>query len=232
MSNYITNPYLYWHNKMMHNYTIYENSKNKKTTRQINVSGEWDTNWGKMTLEQNDNKVTGTYEWDNGKLEGNLEEYTLKGFWSEPQSYDCPNEKGTFELTFYSDGKSFIGSWGYCDVKIAGDWTGTLKTTTPQLNVSGVWIVGDGKIILEQHNGNVKGKYLDLDLGVEGEGDIFGILQGNILIGQWYGDPALNCPGGSGGLKILFSPQGNSLLIHFSDYTGLVNTFKAFKMNY
>jgi hypothetical protein len=227
MSNYITNPYLYWHYKMMQNYAIYQN---KKTRKQIDVSGEWDTNWGKLTLEQADNKVTGTYEWDNGKLEGIFEGYTLKGFWSEAQSYDCPHEKGLFELTFSSDGKSFMGPWSYCDGKTAGDWTGTLKNTTFQLNVSGVWTVGDGKIILEQVNGDIKGKYEGLDLGGDGEGYILGTLQGNTLIGEWYGDPGFNYIGGSGSLRILFSPHGGSFIIYFYDYNGLANTFKALRM--
>jgi hypothetical protein len=230
MNNFTVNPYLYWHNKMMQNYAIYQNNKNNKP-RQINISGEWDTNWGKMILEQIDNKVTGTYEWDNGKIEGTLEGYILKGFWSQDVTHDCPNDKGPIEFTFSSDVKSFTGVYAYCDGKVAGGWTGTLINKTPALNVVGTWTVGSGKIVLEQQNELIKGRYEGLGLEGGFQGDIFGNLQGNILTGAWYENPNLYSTGGSGPIRIIFSTDGKELSASYYDHKGLSNNLKGVRMD-
>ena len=85
-------------------------------------SGEWDTEqWGKMTLQQNGNKVTGSYEWDGGKIAGTVSGNMLKGTWSESPTYQPENDAGDFEFTLSPDGNSFTGRWRYGS---GGDWDG------------------------------------------------------------------------------------------------------------
>jgi len=97
-------------------------------------SGTWDTNWGTMHLTQSQGKVTGTYSWDDGKIEGyiskNLSGDMLAGTWSEEPSYAPPSDAGDFEFIMAPDFNSFTGCWRYGS---SGewedcDWTGTRVT--------------------------------------------------------------------------------------------------------
>ena len=88
-------------------------------------TGTWDSSqWGEMKLTQNGSSVTGTYTWDEGKIEGTVSGSTLRGTWSESPSYAPPDNAGDFEFTLSSDGNSFSGKWRYgSDGDWDGDWT-------------------------------------------------------------------------------------------------------------
>jgi hypothetical protein len=85
-----------------------------------NCTGKWKTNWGEMTLTQTaDNKVTGQYTHDNGKIEGTISGNSFSGRWSESPTYQDPNDGGLVELEFKEDCLSFTGRWKY---GTTGDW--------------------------------------------------------------------------------------------------------------
>lgn len=68
-------------------------------------SGNYYTNRGKMKLMQKGNKVTGSYEQGNGKLEGTVIKNTLTGSWSEASN------SGYFKLTYSSEDKALQLFW-------------------------------------------------------------------------------------------------------------------------
>src|SRR4030042_532888 len=93
----------------------------------INWTGTWDCgNWGKMYLIQTGSQVTGTYEYQNGKIEGFATGTTLVGTWSESPTYSPPDKAGDTQFTLSADGNSFTGYWRYGS---SGNWTGTWNGT-------------------------------------------------------------------------------------------------------
>jgi len=77
--------------------------------------GVWDTNQGKMQLEQSENRVTGTYG-SSGKIEGTVNGSVLKG------TYQWTSKTGVYELTMSADGASFAGKWSRSGAN--GKWSG------------------------------------------------------------------------------------------------------------
>jgi len=82
----------------------------------LDVSGEWfTTTFGKITLVQEGDNVTGNYEYKNGRIEGTLHGYTLIGNWFVPPTQNCPFDKGRMEIDFGLKGREFTGVWSYCE---------------------------------------------------------------------------------------------------------------------
>ena len=69
-------------------------------------SGEWESTWGSMTLEQEDGEVTGTYDYSNGEIEGTVEDNVLEFEWDEGGGY---TGDGYFVMS--SDCEHFDGQW-------------------------------------------------------------------------------------------------------------------------
>jgi hypothetical protein len=85
-----------------------------------NWTGSWLCGqWGRLTLSQSGNQVTGSYTYENGKLTGYATGNTLVGTWSEPPTYNTPNDAGDVQFNLSADGNSFTGHWRYGS---AGDW--------------------------------------------------------------------------------------------------------------
>lgn len=104
-----------------------------------NWEGTWNTNWGLMQLTQSAGKVTGSYEHDNGKIEGNISKNLtgdiLVGTWSEEPSYTPPDDAGDLEFIMSSDLNSFTGNWRYGS---SGSWSGWKGTRlTPKVLLDG-----------------------------------------------------------------------------------------------
>jgi hypothetical protein len=72
-----------------------------------------------MELSQSDGSVTGTYEVDQGSIEGTVQGNKLIGTWSEGK------DAGEFEFTLSPDGNSFIGRWRDDSSGDWTEWTGT-----------------------------------------------------------------------------------------------------------
>jgi len=99
-------------------------------TSALNWSGTWDSSWGTMYLTQSLGKVTGTYDYQGGKIEGyiskNLSGDILVGTWSEDPSYAPPDDAGDIEFIMSPDLNSFTGQWRYgSSGDWHTDWTGT-----------------------------------------------------------------------------------------------------------
>ena len=83
-------------------------------------TGTWDTTYGNMQLSQSDGSVTGTYEVDQGTIEGTVQGNKLIGTWHEGEG-----DAGEFEFTLSPDGNSFVGRWRQDSSGDWTEWTGT-----------------------------------------------------------------------------------------------------------
>ena len=88
--------------------------------------GEWDSNWGLLTLKVEGIRVTGTYPYDNGRIEAKLSSdgLTIEGQWLEAPSYTPPDDGGRVIITISKDGQTSSGHWWYGQDQKGGDWTG------------------------------------------------------------------------------------------------------------
>lgn len=151
---------------------------NNANLNRIDVSGVWSNSWCgapvKMYLSQDGNLVTGSYEFNDGKLIGILTDNVLDGSWVQS------NSVGNFKIVFTNDGTSFNGTWGYGKDSIGGGrWNGNMLEVA-NLDVTGTWNTSYNKMYLEQKYNTVVGKY------DKNNGRVEGILEGNILIGTWF----------------------------------------------
>ena len=92
-----------------------------------NFDGVWQTAFGtlrtRITLRQSGNRVTGTYTWADGKIEGTVTGNVLRFKWTQSNG-----RKGAGHFILKPDGKSFEGYWSYTDDpdnKSGGSWNGT-----------------------------------------------------------------------------------------------------------
>lgn len=92
------------------------------------VAGRYNSDFGEMVLNQEGNRVWGTYTHNQGRLEGLFDGRVFKGVWRQGPSYRGPDDAGDFQLTFQNG--QFNGVWSY-GTKPAGQWDG---------NWNGRWI--------------------------------------------------------------------------------------------
>lgn len=84
-------------------------------------TGVWNTSYNRMTLTQNGNQVTGSYEYNNGTISGTVSGNVLEGRWQEGAN------GGRFRFAIAADCKSWSGGWAYNDNPPgATGWSGTL----------------------------------------------------------------------------------------------------------
>ena len=89
-----------------------------------NVSGTYETNYHDFHLRQEGTSVTGCYEWDEGVLNGGIEDRIMKFTWIEP------GQKGPAIMIFTPDGEKFFGLWWYEGKEDSQGqiWNGTKKS--------------------------------------------------------------------------------------------------------
>ncbi|MBC8247065.1 MAG: hypothetical protein H8E81_05720 [Deltaproteobacteria bacterium] len=72
-------------------------------------TGTWETKWqgggAKMHLVQSGNRVTGTYEYKNGRIDGTIDGNRLNGTWVQD------GDRGTIRFEISPDGQSFKGTY-------------------------------------------------------------------------------------------------------------------------
>jgi hypothetical protein len=98
----------------------------------LDVAGDWNSDWGTMHLSGL-STIEGTYDYQGGRIYGQLDSYSFAGKWSQTTSgKKCKSPElgsyywGRVALTFAKDGKSFSGSWSYCDGDPGGGgWSGS-----------------------------------------------------------------------------------------------------------
>lgn len=96
------------------------------------IEGVWSSSEGEITFRQQGKQVKGSYPVDNGEIQGNLENGTLRGYWIEDHSATrCSSPKnGRYfwgPLEFRFSGDTFDGRWGYCTEKPSRQWKGQRK---------------------------------------------------------------------------------------------------------
>ena len=90
----------------------------------IDWTGTWETNYGKVVLQQTKNIVTGVYILKEGRIDGLASDDMLSGKWSEAPSYAPPNDAGEFEIHMDKSGKSFQGKWWKLSSLNGKEWNG------------------------------------------------------------------------------------------------------------
>jgi hypothetical protein len=179
-------------------------------------TGKWDTNWGEMNLSQVGNTLTGSYDYDGGKLAGTIDGTTATGTWSEAPSYQPPFDAGDFTFTLSADGKIITGQWRYGSCDWESDIRGTRgeqppppTPVTPTVGWSGTWDSNWGQMTLSQSGNQVTGSY------AHDTGRISGTVTGNMLSGQWSEAPSYAPPDDAGDVEFTLSADGQSFTGHW-----------------
>ncbi len=100
-----------------------------------NATGTYITDFQEMTLQQNANKVTGTYKYKDGRIEGILNGRTLTGWWYQY------NGKGRFIFEFNPEFNAFTGKWGDNDAEPTQPWNGRRVNKQTSHSISHLWKV-------------------------------------------------------------------------------------------
>ncbi len=87
-------------------------------------TGSWETNWGRMDLQQSGDNVTGTYARQSGRMTGRVSGNVLTGQWSEAPTYKAPKDEGDYEFAMQTGCNSFDGRWRYTGESRWRPWTG------------------------------------------------------------------------------------------------------------
>lgn len=94
-----------------------------------------------ITLQQTGNTVTGTYPFDQGRIQGTVVGNKLIGMWSESPSYSPPDDAGDLEFTMSEDCKSFSGKYRYGSSGSWKRWDGNLSSVG-SADLGGNWKMG------------------------------------------------------------------------------------------
>ena len=118
------------------------------TVSALDVSGEWNTDYSRMTIRQSGDYIEGKYTAsDNGEIFGKLDGNRFDGFWIEDKSSEKCTEAlrgryywGKLQIDFTSD--RFIGRWNYCKNTILNkSWNGSRPDDDrlPPAGLTGTW---------------------------------------------------------------------------------------------
>ncbi|MCB0098991.1 MAG: hypothetical protein KDE46_24825, partial [Caldilineaceae bacterium] len=150
-------------------------------SRVPDFSGEWGTNFARITLQQSGNSVSGSYKWYGSTkvipISGSINGQTLSGHY-----LDDPTTE--FAFTMRSDGNTFDGYWLARASNQRHQWCGARNMPLPKgCGFSGYWntkISGENAWIeLTQTGNQVQGRYSNSvdtgtvsgQVGVAGHGD-------------------------------------------------------------
>ncbi|MGQ9683589.1 MAG: hypothetical protein ACUVX9_13705 [Anaerolineae bacterium] len=88
-------------------------------------AGIWDTTYSTLWLVVEGNRVTGWYDYDDGRIEGTLstDGHVLEGTWTEGTGGE--GDTGWFRFTLSEDGDSFEGEWAEAGDDSSQSWSGT-----------------------------------------------------------------------------------------------------------
>lgn len=80
------------------------------------LAGDWDSEWGRVVIKIDGNKVYGT--WPDGQFEGTIDANGVINYsWTQPEG---EGGKGTFNV----NGDKLVGRWGFgVSSNNAGDWS-------------------------------------------------------------------------------------------------------------
>ena len=99
------------------------------------VTGAWTTEFGTVQLVQDRmGVISGSYETDDGRITGSIDNGVIEGFWVESASdYTCDTAKlgsrhwGRIRFELNSAGTAWTGVWSHCDYEYVPGavWNGT-----------------------------------------------------------------------------------------------------------
>ncbi|HLC30384.1 MAG TPA: hypothetical protein VJM51_06360 [Dehalococcoidia bacterium] len=177
-------------------------------------TGTWSTTYKTMQLTQSGSAVTGTYEYNSGRISGTASGATASGRWDE--GAETPGGDGGFIWTMSADCNSFTGTWGNGSYSTGGSWSGTRTTvtvatptpTTPPATSScswtGDWSTEFNAVHLTQSGSTATGTY-EWD-----SGRITGTVSGNQFSGRWSESPSYTEPSDAGRFIFTISADCNS----------------------
>ena len=153
-------------------------------------TGVFTTDFSDMVFSWKGNKVTATYEFRDGRIEGTLNGHTLTGRWTQS------NAKGRLVFEFNKDFTEFTGKWSYNDAApTSSTWNGKLKPGTG----TGLKVGGSSKGT-SLPKGDFSSSFNDIRFRQDGNkvtgtydyrnGRIEGTLSGHTLTGRWTQDNA------------------------------------------
>jgi hypothetical protein len=93
--------------------TVASADRGPKGQPTFDISGNYTSNWGRVTLRQIGNKVIGSYVYQDGKLEGTLDGNMLRYTWREHAA------TGAGIWVIASNGE-LIGTWGSGNDDLSG----------------------------------------------------------------------------------------------------------------
>lgn len=95
-------------------------------------TGVYDTSYKTMYLRQDGNEISGEYpEWDNGRVDGYVEDGIFYGYWYESPTYAPSADAGQLICALYPDGQGFQGWWRCGNNGGWSEWSaGTLRMPT------------------------------------------------------------------------------------------------------
>ncbi len=99
----------------------------------VRFEGKWDSNYGRMELEQAGTKVSGTFEHGDGQLEGEAQGDLLLFDWLQPGDLSAARlpVKGQGWLRLSQDGEAIEGRWGYEEAREGGGVWRATRAATP-----------------------------------------------------------------------------------------------------
>jgi hypothetical protein len=179
-----------------------------------NFAGQWTSDDGyqqvPMTLQQDGNRVTGTYEHRGGRIEGTVTGSTLTFTWRQD------DRSGTGSFTLGPDGTTFEGTWtAETGEPREGTWRGWRGSGPPppppaEGSFSGFWEDNTGaRMVLTQEDDRVLGTYNSAG----GLGLIEGRAGGGVLRLKWSHD----YDAATGAAKLTLNADGNSFTGTFSN---------------
>ncbi len=176
------------------------------------ISGVFDTGYGRMNLVKSGSQYTGTYDGGRGTLVATLNSNKLAGTWKNSSN----SKSGKFEFIFTSDYSSFVGEFGYNNSAFSKKWNGKrINSTSPSdilpqpkadiADISGSYNTDFKQMTLAQTGAKVNGTYDG------GRGTLAATLNGNKLSGTWKNSSN--------------SKSGNFEFVFASDYSSFVGEF-------
>lgn len=97
--------------------------------KQINLTGDWTSTWGTVSIRQNGSSINGCYKYRNGKItNAGMDRRILSFKWVE----DGQGNSGQAALVVNEEGTRLNGIWSFGDnLKKYGIWTFKRKSDTP-----------------------------------------------------------------------------------------------------
>ncbi len=90
------------------------------------IGGRYTTEFGDMVLNQDGQRVWGTYTHQQGQIEGTFDGKMVHGVWKQAPTYRAPNDAGDIQMRFLNGRFSAVWRYGHSpQAKWEGTWAGT-----------------------------------------------------------------------------------------------------------